>query len=305
MQFEDGDLAKIKLKINPFVIVGILLGLLVIIFLIISLMQIFRTNQFGNETKIDNLTSEYGNLPQTEKDLIFNTLYGVIFNNLPDGKNPPESGAIIREGTAKYDYDEKTRVYEGDFIVDISSIEQSYRIHFRWSPEDGNRHIDGYPIVITCLPKRLQIYDSYSCKGAVEIDSFWENSYQLDYTFGAKTSARIRKTIGEFLISEFDDEDGYTILINASTLKKDKNQPDLTYYFEATLNQRYDFKVVVRMDDLYGDEYIAIYTKMDKEAKGFILTDSDVLMNELSDWLKSISRNNQLQIERVSLEGLE
>ncbi len=290
-----------RMKANPLITGFIVFGAIVIILLVVTLINLLRDNEFGTEIRIDNLTSEYQNLPKIRQDLIFNNLYETIAFNSPDGMEIPKSGAIVREGSAKYDYNETTKVYYGDFIVDIPNIEQSYRIQFEWSPINNNQSLGGYPVVITCLKKEFQIYPNFVCKDIVEMNAFWENAFQLDYTFGASTSSIVRKTISNYLINEIE-ADGYTIRIDESTLKNDKNQPILTYLFKISLNNNYNFEVIVRMDEMYGNEYIAIYLTGNGTSQGFILTNNKNLVASLSEWLRNISKNEQLSIKEEVLE---
>ena len=295
-----------KVEINPFVIGGVIFAVVAIILLIISLISLLKTNDLGPVTRIDNFTSVYDNLSQDDQNMIFGNLYGMIAKNVPEGVEIPESGALIREGTAEYDYDESTRVYYGNFVVDIPSIEQSYRVQFEWSPVDNNRNLGGYPVVITCLPKNLRIYEETFCNNFVEIDATWTNAFQLDYTFGSGTSWATRKAIGNYLINELDGEDGYTIVIDESTLRRDKNIPDIAYLFSITLNDSYTFDVVVRTDELYGKEYIAVYLVGDNDIKhGFVMTDSEEEKESLNTWLKDYSDDAELNIDNIKLSEAE
>lgn len=289
-------------KINPLTIGGAIFAIIVVVLLVFSLMKIFRTNQFGVGTKIDNLTLEYKNLPQIKQDMIFNYLYQTIALNLPEGTEVPESGALIREGTAEYEHNETTGIYYGKFIVDIPSVEQSYRVQFEWSPTDKNQDLGGYPVVITCLPRSLQKYDNASCNVLVEVDSFWKNAFQLDYTFGARTSSIIRNAIGNYLINQIE-VDGYTIKIDEATIRRDKSQPGLAYRFDIILDDKYKFAVLVRMDETYGNEYIAFYLNGENIKAGFIFADSKEQI--LEDWLKSVSDDENLEIIKKNLLRLE
>ena len=269
------------------------------------MINVFRTNPYGDEIKIDNLLVGYKDLPQDQQDMISSNLYSIVMKNLPEGSEIPKDGAMIREGSSQYDYNEDTRVYYGKFIVDIPSIEQSYMVQFTWSPVKNNNNLGGYDVVTSCLPRSMQIYDDFSlvCKNLIESNANWQNAYQLDYTVGARTSVIIRDLIGRFLMSELVGEDGYDINIDAVSLKREKNEPDLTYSFTISLNETYDFNVLVRVDEQFGAEYIAILINGDSLKKGFVLTDSDVLKNTLTEWLKS--KISGIEVEQKSLKDYE
>ena len=144
-----------KIQLNPLTVGGVIVGAVVVVLLVVSLMQIFRKNPYGPETRIDNIEIVDKKLPQEQKDQLFSQLYGVLADNISDGE-PPESGALVREGTVDYGYDEDLKIYAGNFIVDVPAVEQSYKVQLSWSPEKNNPNLGGYPILITCAPKDLR-----------------------------------------------------------------------------------------------------------------------------------------------------
>ena len=246
-----------KIEINPFVVAGVLLAILVVVFLIITLVRIFRANPYGNETKIDNLSRYYNDLPQEKTDQIFYQLYNMLSNNLPEGAEVPERGAMVREGTAEYNYDESEKVHYGKFVVDIAEVQQSYQVQFEWSPVANNQNLGGYPVLVTCLPEELQIYPGNHCSNMLEVDVSWENAFQLDYTLGTETSYNAQKKIGEYLLSTVKDY-SYVARIDETTLKVSKGADKITLSFRLILNQDQVFDVVVNTDLFYKNEQIEI-----------------------------------------------
>lgn len=298
MDFENTN--RKQLQFNPFVVGGAIFAIALIVLLVFALIKLLRGNEFGEEIKINNLTSEYQNLPQMRQDLIANNLFEAVMFNSPEGTTVPADGAVVREGTAEYDYDEQAKLYYGNFVVDIPEIKQSYRVQFEWTTDNNNEYTGGYPVVISCLEKELVIYPEFECKNMVEMDSLWENAYQLDYTFGAETSSRVRETISDYLMKTTQSY-GYNVEIDETTLRRDRTQPDLTYAFDIVLNDRERFKIVVRMDEMYGKQYLAIYLSSDELKKGFVLTDDENGFDALSLWLAGLSQDGQLSIEKKSL----
>ncbi len=296
----NGIIAEIKKR--PRVVIGVIGGIIIIILGFI-LAGLLRTNPYGKEIRIDNLSSVYTNMPQSQKDSIYSGLYNVVKLNVPEGYEIPESGAVVRNGTSKQEFDEETNIYTGEFIVDIASIKQSYRVWFEWSPYEKNPYLGGYAVVVTCLPQDLQIYNSWTCKNLIGADPEWENSYQLDYTFGAKTSLVVVDTLSSFLVSEYPESGVYNITIDEASLRRNYEQPDLTYFFKIALNQEEFFDVTVRMDNSYGSDYVAIYVSGDDVQKGFVLTKNGDPMASLSEWLVNVSGNGQLSIENLSLDA--
>ena len=289
-----------EMKKRPMVVIGVIGGIIIIILGFI-LAGLLRTNPYGKEIRIDNLSSVYTNMPQSQKDSIYSGLYNVVKLNVPEGYEIPESGAVVRNGTSKQEFDEETNIYTGEFIVDIASIKQSYRVWFEWSPYGNNPYLGGYAVVVTCLPQDLQIYNSWTCKNLIGAEPEWENSYQLEYTFGAKTSLAVVDVLSDFLVAEYPESGEYKVVIDEASLKREHKQPDLTYSFKMALNQDEVFKVTVRMDDFYGSDYVAIYVSGDEVQKGFILKGDENLTVDLSGWLVSLSGDDQLSIEELSL----
>lgn len=67
-----------KIQLNPLTVGGVIVGAVVVILLVVSLMQIFRKNPYGPETRIDNIDIVDKKLPQDQKDQLFSQLYGVL-----------------------------------------------------------------------------------------------------------------------------------------------------------------------------------------------------------------------------------
>ncbi len=246
-----------KIEINPFIVGGVLFAILVVVFLIITLVRIFRVNPYGNETRIDNLSKYYNDLPQEKTDQIFYQLYNMLSNNLPEGIVVPEKGAMVRDDTSEYNYSELEKIYYGKFIVDIAEVQQSYQVQFEWSPVANNQNLGGYPVLITCLPENLQIYPSDYCSNILEVDVSWENAFQLDYTLGTEASYNVRKKIGEYLLSVVNDY-SYVVRIDETTLKMSKGVDGMTLRFRVVLNQNQVFDVIVKTDLFYKNEQVEI-----------------------------------------------
>ena len=294
----DNIIARIKER--PMVAIGVVGGIIIVV-LAFVLAGLLRGNPYGKEIRIDNLSSVYADMPQNQKDRIFNGLYEVVKLNVPEGYEIPDSGAVVRNGTAEQEYDKKTNINTGSFIVDIASIKQSYNVWFEWSSNENNPYLGGYTVVVTCLPKNLQLYDSWACKSLFGSEPEWENSYQLDYTFGAKPSLVVVDVLSDFLVAEYPDSGVYNVVIDEASLKREYEQPDLTYFFKIVLNEEERFSVTVRMDDFYGRDYVAIYISGNGVKKGFVLTESGDPMVSLSEWLVGLSGDEQLSIETRSL----
>ena len=284
-----------KIQLNPLAVGGVIVGAVVVILLVVSLMQIFRKNPYGPETRIDNIDIVDKKLPQDQKDQLFSQLYGVLADNISDGE-PPESGALVREGTVDYGYDENLKIYAGNFIVDVPAVEQSYKVQLSWSPEKNNPNLGGYPILITCAPKDLRIYASQTgCVNVLTMELSWNNAYQLDYTFGATTSQKIRGVLGKVIVDEDEGPEEFAATVDETSLKKLRDQPDVTYQYNVVFGGE-TFKITTRVDETYGSEYIIIYVDSATKKQGIIMTDKEDRLEEFSVWLRSLSGKADLSI---------
>ncbi len=284
-----------KIQLNPLTVGGVIVGVVVVILLVVSLMQIFRKNPYGPETRIDNIEIVDKKLPQDQKDQLFSQLYGILVDNISDGE-PPESGALVREGTVDYGYDEDLKIYAGNFIVDVPAVEQSYKVQLSWSSEKNNPNLGGYPILITCAPKDLRIYASQTgCVNVLTMELSWNNAYQLDYTFGATTSQKIRGVLGKVIVDEDEGPEEFAATVDETSLKKLRDQPDVTYQYNVVFGGE-TFKITTRVDETYGSEYIIIYVDSATKKQGIIMTDKEDRLEEFSAWLRSLSGKADLSI---------
>lgn len=285
-----------KLELNPLTVGGLAVAVIAVVLLVISLMQIFRKNPYGPETRIDNIDLVDKNLPQNQKDQVFALLYNVLAGNLVDGE-PPKSGALVREGTIDYNYDKDTKIYSGSFIVDVPPVEQSYEVQLSWSPEKNNTNLGGYLVVINCIPKDLRIYASQTtCVNVLTMELSWNNAYQLDYTFGATTSQKIRGALGNVMVSDNNSElEKLVATVDELSLKRLRDQPDWTYQYDVIFGED-TYKVTTRVDETYGNDYVAIYINGAKKKQGIIITKDENRAEELSAWLRSFSGRSDLEI---------
>ena len=278
---------KIKKPVNPLVIGGFALGVVLIVLLVITLKNLLRTNAYGDEVRIDNFTTYFNNVPQNEKDLIFHQLYTIISNNMSG--EIPKDGAVVREGTSEYRHNKSTKVYYGKFIVDIPTIEQSYSVQFEWSPDADSEYLGGYPVMMSCVPKAERIYQNFSCKDFAEKTVSWDNEYQLDYTFGLKTSYKITDALGDYWKKKIDDVAISAVLDETSLVKRESIGTDLVYQFKVIVNDEYAYIIDVRMDEFFGEKYLAIFANDGEDVAGFVETNDENILNVLSNWILSLA----------------
>lgn len=154
-----------KIKIKPIHLIVLAFTLIFIVLAVISLQSVLHRNPYGPELKIDNFSKFYKKVPDDTRDSIFHSLYSTAELNLTENQTPPVSGAIIRENSAsEILFDKETDIYHIDFIVDLETIHQSFRISAEWSTVKNNVNLTGYANTVTCLTGQLSAYHSTYCK---------------------------------------------------------------------------------------------------------------------------------------------
>lgn len=130
---------------------------------IITVSLIFTIFYFINkkdELEIKNYSQIVKNLPEQKKHLIFRALFDIVKQN---GVNPYSAGdAIIRQNTHNQSYSDKDELYSGSFIVDLSSIKQSYKINYNHA-NNIKESLYSYAVKILCLDPLDVIYNDFKC----------------------------------------------------------------------------------------------------------------------------------------------
>lgn len=127
-------------------------------------------NQFGKFIPIKNFTSEVKDAPQATREATESSLYNIVSAN-KNGQdfNPARiDDALIRSSSVKQATDHKTDVTSGNYIVDIESIKQSYKVQYSFSKTESNVNLSGSPVVITCPLESDLIYGTFTCTDFVQ-----------------------------------------------------------------------------------------------------------------------------------------
>lgn len=152
-------------KNNPVIltIVGffVITAIIILIYIIYTLAQ---TNPYGNEIRIRNFDSYYGETPESTKESLYANLYNTVAENLENTENDLDVEAVIREGSAEKEYNKDLNIHVGKFVVDIEDINQSFAGYFEWSDDADNINYSGYTALFTCLPEDKLIYGPFDCK---------------------------------------------------------------------------------------------------------------------------------------------
>lgn len=133
---------------------------------IIGLSLYLMLRPIEGELRIDNLPELISDMPDDTKHAI----YAALYNNANSySENVPHSGALIRKETL--DHSSGDPASHGSFIVDISSLEQSFEVQYEWSTKKDDPDISSTPIVIDCVSDpELIIYKNFQCKSSRTYD---------------------------------------------------------------------------------------------------------------------------------------
>jgi len=129
-------------------------------------------NQYGEAVAIQDLDNRVQNLPKERLDSITAALYEIIRLNSPNGEfTGTIDDAIIRKDSERQVRGASEGQYEGNFIVDIESIRQSYRFTYTSSEDLNDGYMSGYPTLATCLREEELIYGPFDCKDVLTTEN--------------------------------------------------------------------------------------------------------------------------------------
>lgn len=182
-------------ELNPKTIKTLFIAIFIVIagiFLAFSLQKIFRSNPYGLQIKIDNFDKYFPDAPQSNKDLAFSNLYNAVSSSGIDKSNIPKSGAIIRNDSVNYDYNSAERYYNDTAIIDIPTIQQSYKLTLIWSSDKNNEAIvSEFPSQITCLKSSEMIYPDFDCDTFLQTEEKQVEDFDKKYPLLAKLPIRV------------------------------------------------------------------------------------------------------------------
>ena len=151
---------------NPFLLFGIFIALIAIV-VVISLAINHWQNSHDNQITINNLGDYATNVPDSTRAEIYNAAFRAARSNSTGQTEETLSAAdaTIREGSATSSFNSTTGLHSGNFIVDIPSLKQSYRIYYEWLSDRASSSIrlGDYTTSVTCLHPDEYIYDFYPC----------------------------------------------------------------------------------------------------------------------------------------------
>lgn len=134
--------------------------------IIISIIFIIYNSFHDKKITITNLSQYTNNIPGEEFDNIYAATYAAVeFNSDYKETEASRFTGVVRDGSFKEIYDEKTDTYDGVFIADIEEAQQSYRVYYTYTKK--NKEKSGvnsmYSTSIKCLNVKDLIYPYFKC----------------------------------------------------------------------------------------------------------------------------------------------
>ena len=169
-------------KINPIVVIAVLIQLLFIVLVIATINNVLNAEQDNPKVSIDNysqvensieLEGNVGN--NLKKDILGRAIYRTVSMNY-DG-NLKNSGANVREGSMRSLYLDDYDYQYMSFLIDLPDIEQTYRVVYRQGDDNtpgGLFGIDDYNAIVFCPREADLIYEPFDCQdgfGTTAMDS--------------------------------------------------------------------------------------------------------------------------------------
>ena len=168
--------------INYRTIVFFIFQFIFIILMIVMFSNLNAPEVINTGIEIDGLSNING-LSSEDQTTIRHKLYeAVAFNS--ETNNIPESGAIIRDGSLINNFYEDFDMNYLSFIVDLSNVEQSYRIYYEWSNDENNQYVSPDDAgAVMCVDDDEIIYDEFNCKNN---DKYYKNVIvnRMAYRYG-------------------------------------------------------------------------------------------------------------------------
>lgn len=149
-------------KNNKKILLGVGAAALVVFISVGILAFVLRDKEVSNTTNISNFSTEVSSLDKKTRSEIEASLHSIIRLNNPDLDPSTIKDSFIRKDSSST---ESTPSYQkgGEFIVDIPSLRQSYRLVYRTSSTPSSFD-SGYPYLAFCVDEKDLIYEAFNCK---------------------------------------------------------------------------------------------------------------------------------------------
>lgn len=214
--------------------------LVVIQIFIIIILAVILNSVLGSERQHVTVENEsvLSNVPESDRQLLNEQLWGVIQNNVTGVDRSVINDAVVRDGTYEETDDENGNM-GATFLLDIDSIKQTYAVSIVWSTDSKNTIADS--VYINCPPIDQMKYPETVCHG------MYNDTYSLDlylpyivYPEGYDDE-NAYPMAPNYLVE--GDEDAKTIDIMVSSCAPDKYKEEALKYLESTPIDLSDYQI--------------------------------------------------------------
>jgi len=159
-----------------FIAFSVIIGLFVVIVAVMIFLALRQSENESGRITIQNYGDYVKNLSPDERKSIEKTLFDTVsLNNVSSDKIATINDALIRGESYTQTID--SGIYTTHFIVDMDSIQQSYKIEdiFSNSPPEVSGLID-YTALALCVAKDAMKYPDFNCKDRISNERGLEKS---------------------------------------------------------------------------------------------------------------------------------
>lgn len=175
----------VKLSKQHYTIALVLgVGVLCLVFAAIIINLLTSTHR-SNEVSISNLDTLVKNISDDRKNDIVSGLNNIIKINNDNIDTSKIKDAVIRKESNQQSSSSGESRYTGTFIVDIPSLQQSYRLTYSYTRNRDDTFSSGYPVIASCLSEKEYIYQEFNCKNptyTIEPEAHTALEGKLPYT---------------------------------------------------------------------------------------------------------------------------
>ena len=269
--------------------------------IIISLTIYTLINGAKHQATITNINEYLDHVPSKTKVALQQQLkFTLTANGVSQGATVND--ATIREGSFTETSEQKKST--ATFLIDIPSAQMTFWASVSWS-NDTSLTISN-PILIECPLKDESMFPETPCKSWLTSNDetpafvYWENLYQLSYTYGQGTTNKIISALEDFILNNYhrDSMDsGITVIVDETSLSQVNNQPGITFTLNINTHN-HKLTSVIQTDESFGNKYIFAYLQDDttKKYTAQLLANDQSIISSISNWAKNYFNDQSIKI---------
>lgn len=137
----------------------IISGILVALFILLTIIFIATGGMSKNQADISNINSLPINLSKKDEENIKKAVFNYLSSNYSEYNDISSENIVIREKSYSETIDND--ITHSTFIIDIESKKQSFRVNYNWS-KTNSKSVNN-PVTVQCLDSIDLIYGKFDC----------------------------------------------------------------------------------------------------------------------------------------------